>query len=116
PAAGVPGFELGPDEIEFGLGIHGEKGVARSTHRSADDIAAQLLDTIVTDLGLVSGDSVALMVNGLGGTSPMELAVMVRGALNNPRARGIRVERAWTGNFMTAMEMPGCSLTLLKMD
>ena len=116
PAAGVPGFELGPDEIEFGLGIHGEKGVARATHRSADEIAAQLLDTIVTDLGLVSGDSVALMVNGLGGTSPMELAVMVRGALNNLRARGIRVERAWTGNFMTAMEMPGCSLTLLKMD
>ena len=116
PAAGVPGFELGPDEIEFGLGIHGEKGVARSAHRTADAITAQLLDTICTDLGLASGDTVALMVNGLGGTSPMELAVMVRGALLNLRARGIRVERAWIGNFMTAMEMPGCSLTLLKLD
>ncbi len=116
PAAGVPGFELGPDEIEFGLGIHGEKGVARGAHRTADEIAAQLLDSICTDLGLEPGDCVALMVNGLGGTAPMELAVVVRGALNNLRARGIRVERAWTGNFMTAMEMPGCSLTLLKLD
>ncbi len=116
PAAGVPGFELGPDEIEFGLGIHGEKGVARGAHRSADAIAAQLLDTICADLDLKSGDCVALMVNGLGGTAPMELAVVVRGALANLRARGIRVERAWTGNFMTAMEMPGCSLTLLKLD
>lgn len=116
PAAGVPGFELGPDEIEFGLGIHGEKGVARAAHRSADDIAAHLLDSICTDLDLQSGASVALLVNGLGGTSPMELAVMVRGALANLRGRGIRVERAWTGNFMTAMEMPGCSLTLMKLD
>ena len=116
PAAGVPGFELGPNEIEFGLGIHGEKGVSRGAHRSADEIAAQLLHTICTDLDLKSGDCVALMVNGLGGTAPMELAVVVRGALNNLRTRGIRVERAWTGNFMTAMEMPGCSLTLLKLD
>lgn len=116
PAAGVPGFELGPDEIEFGLGIHGEKGVARGKHQSADQIAAVLLDAIVADLGLASGARVALMVNGLGGTAPMELAVMVRGALANLRARGIRVERAWTGNFMTAMEMPGCSLTVLKLD
>ena len=116
PAAGVPGFELGPDEIEFGLGIHGEKGVSRGAHRSADAIAAQLLDSICTDLGIGAGDCVALMVNGLGGTAPMELAVVVRGALANLRGRGIRVERAWTGNFMTALEMPGCSLTLLKLD
>lgn len=116
PAAGVPGFELGPNEIEFGLGIHGEKGVARATHQSADSIVSALLDTILADLELKPNTPVALLVNGLGGTSPMELAVVARGALANLRRRGIRVERAWTGSFMTAMEMPGCSLTLLPLD
>jgi len=116
PAAGVPGFDLGDTEIEFGLGIHGEKGVERTTIRSADEIAAALLDAIVGDMGLRSGVRVALMVNGLGGTAPMELAIVARAALADLRRRGILVERAWSGNFMTAIEMPGCSLTLLPLD
>ncbi|KRA55725.1 dihydroxyacetone kinase family protein [Devosia sp. Root635] len=116
PAAGVPGFELGESEIEFGLGIHGEKGVERTTIRSADAIVEALLDTIVSDLALVSGARVALLVNGLGGTAPMELAIVARAALADLRRRGLVVERAWSGNFMTAIEMPGCSLTLLPLD
>ena len=116
PAAGVPGFELGENEIEFGLGIHGEKGVERTNMRSADEITAALLDVIVEDQRLAPGTQVAVLVNGLGGTAPMELAIMARAALSNLRARGIVVSRAWSGNFMTAMEMPGCSLTLLPLD
>ncbi|ODT78722.1 MAG: dihydroxyacetone kinase [Pelagibacterium sp. SCN 64-44] len=116
PAAGVPGFALGEDEIEFGLGIHGEKGVERTTIRSADAIATALLDAILDDMQLPAGARVALLVNGLGGTAPMELAIMARAALAQVRARGLVAERAWAGNFMTAMEMPGCSLTLLPLD
>jgi ATP-dependent dihydroxyacetone kinase len=116
PSVGKPGFEIGEDEIEFGLGIHGEKGVERATIQSADQIVTALLDSIVADLGLKSGAKVALMVNGLGSTPPMELAVVTRAALADLRGRGIAVERAWTGNFMTAIEMPGVSLTVLPLD
>lgn len=116
PAAGVPGFALGEDEIEFGLGIHGEKGVERTSIRSADAIATALLDAILEDMQLPAGARVALLVNGLGGTAPMELAIMARAALAQVRARGLVAERAWAGNFMTAMEMPGCSLTVLPLD
>jgi dihydroxyacetone kinase len=116
PSVGKPGFELGDNEIEFGLGIHGEKGVERTTMLTADEIVASLLDSIVVDLELKPGAKVALMVNGLGSTPPMELAVVSRAALANLRGRGIAVERAWTGNFMTAIEMPGVSLTVLPLD
>ena len=116
PSVGKPGFDLVENEIEFGLGIHGEKGVERTTIRGADQIVTSLLDQIVTDLDLKSGARVALMVNGLGGTPPMELAVVSRAALADLRGRGIAVERAWSGNFMTAIEMPGVSLTVLPLD
>src|SRR5690606_37209993 len=116
PSVGKPGFELGDNEIEFGLGIHGEKGVERSTMLGADEIVASLLDSIVVVLVLDPGAKDALMVNGLGSTPPMELAVVSRAALANLRGRGIAVERAWTGNFMTAIEMPGVSLTVLPLD
>ncbi len=116
PSVGKPGFEIGDDEIEFGLGIHGEKGVERTTIRSADEIVTSLLDPILADLELKSGTKVALLVNGLGSTPPMELAVVSRAALADLRGRGIAVERAWSGNFMTAIEMPGVSLTVLPLD
>ena len=116
PSVGKPGFDLGENEIEFGLGIHGEKGVERTTIRGANQIVTSLLDQIVTDLDLKPGARVALMVNGLGGTPPMELAVVSRAALADLRGRGIAVERAWSGNFMTAIEMPGVSLTVLPLD
>jgi len=116
PSVGKPGFELGDDEIEFGLGIHGEKGVDRTAIQSAARVVTSLLDAIVADLGLKSGARVALLVNGLGGTPPMELAIIAREALADLRGRGIAVERAWCGNFMTAIEMPGCSLSVLPLD
>jgi ATP-dependent dihydroxyacetone kinase len=116
PAAGRPGFSLGEDEIELGLGIHGEKGVARTTMRPADELVTTMLDAIVADLSLAAGDNVALLVNGLGGTPPMELDIVARHALVDLRGRGLVVARAWSGTYLTALEMPGCSLSLLKLD
>jgi ATP-dependent dihydroxyacetone kinase len=114
PAAGTPGFSIGEDEMELGLGIHGEQGVRRLPLQPADAIVDAILDTILQDMRPASGDRVALLVNGLGGTPPMELAIVARRALTVLRGRGIQVERAWSGNFMTALEMPGCSLSLLR--
>lgn len=116
PAAGRPGFELGAEEIEIGLGIHGEQGVQRGALQPADALVERLLGTILTDRGLTAGDRVALLVNGLGGTPPMELAIVARRAFALLRERGLVVERAWSGEFLTALEMPGCSLSLLKLD
>ncbi|MFD1107854.1 dihydroxyacetone kinase family protein [Pseudoroseomonas ludipueritiae] len=116
PAAGTPGFELAPGEIELGLGIHGEQGVARGAVQEADSLAALLLRTIAADLDLKPGTRVVLLVNGLGGTPPMELAIVARAALDWLRGQGLVVERAWTGSFLTALEMPGCSLSLMVVD
>ncbi|WP_428672760.1 dihydroxyacetone kinase family protein [Reyranella sp.] len=116
PAAGRPGFELGPDEIELGLGIHGEAGVERAPMMPADALVERLLSSILSDRQLVAGDRVALLVNGLGGTPPMELAIVARHAMAVSRAHGLSVERAWAGTFMSALEMPGVSLSLLRVD
>ncbi|MBW6422253.1 dihydroxyacetone kinase subunit DhaK [Rhizobium sp. XQZ8] len=116
PAAGKPGFSLGEDEMELGLGIHGEQGVRRVPLEPADAIVDSILETLITDSGLTSGSRVALLVNGLGGTPPMELAIVARHAFQRLRDHGIVVERAWSGNFMTALEMPGMSLSLLSVD
>lgn len=116
PAAGRPGFELGADEIEMGLGIHGETGLHRAKLTTADDVVRQMLDHIVKDKAIGSGDRVALLVNGLGGTPSMELAVVARSALATLAQLGMVVERIWAGSFLTALEMAGCSLSLLKVD
>ncbi|RUO92013.1 dihydroxyacetone kinase subunit L, partial [Corallococcus sp. AB018] len=116
PAAGRPGFTLGEGEVELGLGIHGEQGVRRVALQPADALADTMLSTIVEDRKVGRGDRVALMVNGLGGTPPMELAIVTRRALAFLAERGVTVERAWQGTFLSALEMPGCSLTLLKVD
>jgi len=116
PAAGRPGFELGPDEIELGLGIHGEAGVERASMMPADVLVERLLLSILSDRKLVEGDRVALLVNGLGGSTPMELAIVARHAMAVLRTRGLSVERAWSGTFMSALEMPGVSLSLLRID
>ena len=116
PAAGRPGFTLGEDEIELGLGIHGEQGVRRVPLQSADALVDTLLTTILEDRRIDSGERVVLLVNGLGGTPPMELAIVARRALTVLREAGVRVERAWSGTFLSALEMPGCSLSLLKVD
>ncbi|HVY17805.1 MAG TPA: dihydroxyacetone kinase family protein [Rhodopila sp.] len=116
PAAGTPGFTLGDDEIELGLGIHGEQGVQRSAMRPADALVDTILEAIAADRGLKPGARVALMVNGLGGTPPMELSIVARHALAWLRAHGMQVERAWCGTFLSALEMPGCSLSVLPVD
>src|SRR6185436_18661884 len=115
-AAGRPGFTLGDGEIELGLGIHGEAGVERAPMMAADALVERLLDAIVADRALAAGDRVALLVNGLGGTPPMELAVVARHALAVLRRRGLVVERAWSGTFLSALEMPGVSLSVLRVD
>jgi dihydroxyacetone kinase len=116
PAAGKPGFTLGENEIELGLGIHGEQGVERGALAPADALVERMLGAILADRGLGAGDRVALLVNGLGGTPPMELSIIARRAISLLRERRLVVERAWAGNFLTALEMPGCSLSLLKLD
>lgn len=116
PAVGRPGFTLGETEIEVGLGIHGEQGVRRTEMASADGLCELVLDTIVLDRGLAPGTSVALLVNGLGATPPMELAIVVRAALRGLRDRDVDVARAWSGTLLSALDMPGFSLSVLPLD
>jgi dihydroxyacetone kinase len=116
PAAGKPGFELADGEIEWGLGIHGEPGVARGALEPADAIVGKLLAKIVDDLALQAGERVALLVNNLGGTPSSELNVVAGAALRELDQRGIEVARAWAGTFLSALEMAGVSLTLLRVD
>lgn len=116
PAAGETGFALADDEIELGLGIHGEPGVTRTRMQSADALAKVLVDTIVEDLGLDKGDRVALLVNGLGGTPVMELDIVFRAALACLGARGVEVARAWRGTLLSALDMPGCSISIMRLD
>ena len=116
PAVGRPGFTLGNDEIELGLGIHGEQGVERTSMQSVDDLVERIVGTIVEDKGLGGGDRVALLVNGLGATPPMELAIALRGTLRSLRSRGIDVVRAWSGTFLSALDMPGFSVSVMRVD
>ena len=110
PAAGKPGFSLDDGEMELGLGIHGEQGVRRVRLEAADKVVDTIVETLLAQTHLPDR-RVALLVNGLGGTPPMELSIVARHALAVLRARGFGVGRAWCGNFMTALEMPGCSLS-----
>jgi len=116
PAAGKPGFELADGEIEWGLGIHGEPGVARGALEPADAIVGKLIAKIADDLALPPRQRVALLVNNLGGTPSSELSVVAGAALRELDRRGIKVERAWAGTFLSALEMAGVSLTLLRVD
>ncbi|WP_425903335.1 dihydroxyacetone kinase family protein [Agrobacterium radiobacter] len=116
PAVGRPGFVLGDAEIEVGLGIHGEQGVRRMPVASADELVKLVLETIEADGRLKSGDRVALLVNGLGSTPPMELAIVARSAVARLEAKGVVVERAWAGTFLSALDMPGFSLSVMHVD
>src|SRR3954468_14632625 len=116
PAKGSPLFELGADEIEMGVGIHGEPGRKREKMRSADEIADSMLEAIVTDLPYNSGDEVAVMVNGLGGTPISELYLLYGHVHKNLDARGIKPVRSYVGEYCTSLEMAGMSLTLVRLD
>lgn len=114
PAAGKPSFVLGENEIEVGLGIHGEPGTHREAIRPADEITDHLLEKILADLDFTG--EVAVMVNGLGGTPVMELYVVNRRVHQVLAAKGIKVHKTLVGNYMTSLEMAGASITLLKLD
>jgi dihydroxyacetone kinase len=116
PAAGKPGFTLADNEIEWGLGIHGEPGIERGALVPADAIVARLLQQIAGDLKLRRGDRVALLVNNLGGTPASELDIVADAALRDLHARGVEVARAWAGTFLSALDMAGISLTVLRVD
>jgi triose/dihydroxyacetone kinase / FAD-AMP lyase (cyclizing) len=116
PAAGQPGFDLGADEIELGLGIHGEPGIRRARLQPADVLVEEVCRRILAVKQIGSGARVVVLVNNLGGTPPMELAILTRAALRLLNARGVIVERILTGTFLTAIEMPGFSITLFVVD
>jgi dihydroxyacetone kinase len=116
PAAGKPTFELGPDEMEIGIGIHGERGVRRGALEPADAIADDLLDAISADLALASGDRVAVMVNGLGATPLEELYVLYRRIDTRLSEAGITIHRPYIGEYATSLEMAGASVTILRLD
>jgi dihydroxyacetone kinase-like protein len=116
PSAGRPGFDLADDEMEIGIGIHGEPGVARVPVAPANDVVDELLEKILAEGIFGAGDEVAVMVNGMGATPLMELHV-ANGHLGDALAeRGIRVHRTMVGNYMTSLDMAGFSITLLKLD
>ena len=116
PAAGKPTFEIGEDEIEMGVGIHGEPGRQRIPMDSADAIANQMIEAIVKDLNPNSGDRGLLLVNGFGGTPLMELTLMYDAAKRTLASSGVQIVRSLVGNYVTSLEMAGCSLTLSIMD
>jgi dihydroxyacetone kinase-like protein len=116
PAAGHPTFTIGDDEMEIGMGIHGEPGVKREKLQTADEIAGRMTNAILADMPLRSGDRVAVMVNGLGATPPEELYILYRKTHAMLVERGIKIHRAYVGEFATSMEMAGASLTLFRLD
>ncbi len=116
PAKGKPIFEIGDDEMEVGVGIHGEPGRRRDKLKAADAIVDEIFDAVSKDLPFKKGDRVALMINGLGGTPPSELYVLYRKAALRSQALGLEIVRNYVGNYCTSLEMAGASLTLLKLD
>jgi dihydroxyacetone kinase-like protein len=116
PAAGAPTFALGDDEMEMGVGIHGEPGRRRVKLARADAIAEEMLGAILGDLSPAAGDACLLLVNGFGGTPAMELYLMVDAANRVLAAKGLRPVRYLTGSYVTSLDMAGCSLTVSLLD
>jgi phosphoenolpyruvate---glycerone phosphotransferase subunit DhaK len=116
PGSGEPSFELAEDEMEIGIGIHGEPGRYREKLTPAHDIVERLATAVVDDLPYQSGDRVLAFVNGMGGTPLIELYIVYRELDRFLQGRGIAIERRLIGNYITSLEMAGCSITLLKLD
>ncbi|AZN30002.1 dihydroxyacetone kinase subunit DhaK [Flaviflexus salsibiostraticola] len=116
PAKGEPIFTLADDEMEVGVGIHGEPGRRRDKMKSADEIVDELLEAVVSDLPFESGDEVALMINGLGGTPISEQYLLYGIAHRKLAEKGIKVWRSYVGEYCTSLEMAGVSLTLCRVD
>jgi len=116
PHVGRPSFDLPDDEIEIGIGIHGEPGRHRVGLESADALTEKLLTPVVDDLGLTGGEKVLLLVNGMGGTPASELYVVYRRARALLSERRVEVTRSLVGNYVTSLEMQGASVTVLRLD
>jgi phosphoenolpyruvate---glycerone phosphotransferase subunit DhaK len=116
PHAGKPTFVLGEDEMEIGIGIHGEPGRRRMKLASAADVAVMLVEPILGDLPFRPGDEVLAFVNGMGGTPLLELYIMFAEVARILEGKGIRIARSLVGPYVTSLEMAGCSVTLLKLD
>jgi len=116
PMAGKPTFDLGADEIEVGVGIHGEPGRERRPLATAHNVVETLASAIVEDLSFSAGDSVLAFVNGLGGTPLMELYIVYNELHAFLESRGVTITRDLVGSYMTSLDMAGCSVTLLRLD
>jgi phosphoenolpyruvate---glycerone phosphotransferase subunit DhaK len=116
PHAGKPTFDLPEDEMEIGIGIHGEPGRVRLPLQPANEIISMLFEPIVKDLPFRSGDEVLLFVNSMGGTPLIELYIAYRQAYLLATRHGLKVVRSLVGPYITSLEMAGVSITLLKMD
>jgi dihydroxyacetone kinase-like protein len=116
PSAGKPTFELADDEMEIGIGIHGEPGRTRMKLATADEIAEMLMTPILDDLPFKSGDRVLAFVNGMGGTPLIELYVVYNAVNRILKGRGITIARNLVGSYITSLDMAGCSISLLRLD
>jgi dihydroxyacetone kinase-like protein len=116
PAAGKPTFALGEAEMELGIGIHGEPGRQRLPVAAARDLAGRMVDAVLPDLPFRSGDAVIAMLNGMGGTPLLELYLVYGEVARILAEKGIAIARRLVGNYITSLEMAGCSLTLVRAD
>ncbi|PEP90277.1 dihydroxyacetone kinase [Bacillus toyonensis] len=116
PASGSPTFTLAEDEMEYGVGIHGEPGIKREKTMSADQLANRMTNDLIKDLGVKDGEEIALLVNGFGGTPLQELYLFNNAVTRELAARNIKINRVFVGNYMTSIDMAGMSLTVMKLD
>lgn len=116
PALGKPSFSLEENEIEMGLGIHGEPGTHKEELRSADELSEYMVGKILEDIQISKDEEVAVMINGLGATPLMELYIVNRKVNELLASKGIIIDKTYVGNYMTSIEMPGFSITILKLD
>lgn len=116
PGAGRATFDLADDEMEIGMGVHGEPGIKRGPLQPADEVARALVDAIVADIGDRGNGEVALLVNGLGATAYLDQYILYRGARRALEASGLNVVRSYVGEFITSLEMAGASLTVTLLD
>jgi dihydroxyacetone kinase-like protein len=116
PTVGKPTFSLADDEMEIGIGIHGEPGIRRGKLLSADEITTDIVERLVADLGLKGGEQVSVLVNGLGATPPEELYIVYRKVNQILSSLRVEIDRPYIGEFATSLEMAGCSITILKLD
>jgi phosphoenolpyruvate---glycerone phosphotransferase subunit DhaK len=116
PTVGKPTFSLADDEMEIGIGIHGEPGIRRGKLLSADEITTDIVERLVADFGLRAGDQVSVLVNGLGATPLEELYIVYRKVNEILSSLQVEIDRRYIGEFATSLEMAGCSITLLKLD